>query len=542
MARLLPLITPLLALMASGCSYDSYASGYAPSYPAGYAPAAAPGVAWASQPGDLFGGEDVTDVNAFVQPLSPYGRWVQTGWGLSFVPNAPQGWRPYQNGRWGPDRFWISNDPWGWATDHYGRWGFDQTLGWVWVPDTQWGPSWVAWREADDVYGWAPIPPRVNWSVGIGFASSWGWNDWNNWYGPSWVWVPRTYAFVPGFGGHVLPWNAGYNYWRGSRWNNGWGWGGGRPGWNNGWNVGFYAGNGWGWNHGWQNRWGHGGGWGWGWGGSNYGGRYGSWNNYRGPQRGAPGSVGDQIGRGIAGLPPGRPQPGWGNGGNWGGNRGNNGGNGGGNWGGGWNGSRPPRQGAPGSVGDQIGRGIGGGWGGGGMSSAPPMGNRGWGGGNAGGWGGGNRGGWSGGGGNRGGWGGGGRGGRRGIDDDGSSGAAPMPTVDNLPPVMARPPMATPPSAAPTGPSAMPPPRWAGNNDNGDRAGRGMGGGMGGGNGGGWGNAGAPVQVSAPAAPAYRPSYTPPAYSPPPRAEPPAFRQAPVNSPDHASRGYERPD
>jgi len=210
----------LLAATLAGCSYPNYASGVAPSYPSGYEPVMG-GYAtdWPAQPGAQWGPEDVPGIEVFLEPLSQYGRWLQSPqWGVVFVPNAPNGWRPYQNGQWLENRFWLSADPWGWATDHYGRWGFDEAVGWVWVPDVTWGPSWVAWREADDVVGWAPIPPRVSWSVGFGFGAGFGYNNFNSWYGPSWVWVPRGNLYARGFGGRIYPWNTGINYWGRSRW------------------------------------------------------------------------------------------------------------------------------------------------------------------------------------------------------------------------------------------------------------------------------------------------------------------------------------
>ena len=283
--RLLPLAALLLT---GGCAYDSYAEGYAPdNYPPGYD--SGMGGGQYVQPGDMFGGQNVVSIEVFFEPLAPYGQWVDSRFGRAFLPHVQQGWRPYVNGRWGENRLWISDDPWGWATDHYGRWGFDDRIGWVWVPGTEWAPSWVAWREADEVVGWAPIPPGVSYSFSVGFGGGWGYDDWNSWYGPSWIWVPSPYLYQRGFGGRVLPWNTGANYWRGSRWN-----------WNNGWDgrPGYNRPGGWGGNYG--------GGRPGGWGGYEGGGRPGG--NYGRPQP-RPG-VSDQIGGGIAGVPP-RP------GGNW---------------------------------------------------------------------------------------------------------------------------------------------------------------------------------------------------------------------------------
>jgi hypothetical protein len=55
--------------------------------------------------------------------------------------------------------YWVSTEQWGWATYHYGRWDYDSYYGWVWVPGTEWAPSWVEWRQGDDYVGWAPLPP-----------------------------------------------------------------------------------------------------------------------------------------------------------------------------------------------------------------------------------------------------------------------------------------------------------------------------------------------------------------------------------------------
>lgn len=215
-------------LLTGACAYDD-AIGYAPEgYPPGYDSGMGSGLV--TQPGDLFGGQNVASVAVFDAPLAPYGQWVDSRFGRAFRPDAPQGWRPYVNGRWGENRIWISDDPWGWATDHYGRWGFDDRIGWVWVPGTEWAPSWVAFRDdpAQNVTGWAPIPPNVSYSLNFGFGTGWGYDSYDSWYGPSWVWVPRSYLYQPGFGGRVLPWSYGANYWGGSRWQYQPGWGG-RP-------------------------------------------------------------------------------------------------------------------------------------------------------------------------------------------------------------------------------------------------------------------------------------------------------------------------
>jgi hypothetical protein len=48
-------------------------------------------------------------------------------------------------------------------------------MGWFWVPDVVWGPSWVAWRWGDAHIGWAPLPPGVDFHPGRGF----GRRDWD---------------------------------------------------------------------------------------------------------------------------------------------------------------------------------------------------------------------------------------------------------------------------------------------------------------------------------------------------------------------------
>ena len=41
--------------------------------------------------------------------------------------------------------------------------------GWVWTPDRVWGPAWVTWRSTGDVCGWAPLPPRAEFDVRLGW-------------------------------------------------------------------------------------------------------------------------------------------------------------------------------------------------------------------------------------------------------------------------------------------------------------------------------------------------------------------------------------
>ena len=68
---------------------------------------------------------------------------------------------------------------------HYGRWNYETSVGWYWVPDYDWGPAWVAWRGSGDYYGWAPLSPGLNISVGVSFG--------NQIPQDRWVFAPHRY-------------------------------------------------------------------------------------------------------------------------------------------------------------------------------------------------------------------------------------------------------------------------------------------------------------------------------------------------------------
>ncbi len=130
------------------------------------------GPGYATTPGQSYpGGQDVND---YYDYLEPYGLWVSfSPHGYVWIPrDIDYGWRPYSLGHWVYTDYgwtWIAGERWGWLVHHYGRWGWDDRLGWYWVPDTVWGPSWVVWRWGDLYIGWAPIPPGYDFDRGYGF-------------------------------------------------------------------------------------------------------------------------------------------------------------------------------------------------------------------------------------------------------------------------------------------------------------------------------------------------------------------------------------
>jgi len=115
----------------------------------------------------------------FYSSLSPYGEWVDCGFGRAWRPmRVMHGWRPYLTGRWAWTDYgwyWVSEEPFGWATFHYGRWYLDDYYGWIWIPGDVWGPSWVEWRYDDDYIGWAPLPPYAEYRMGFGIHFSIDW-------------------------------------------------------------------------------------------------------------------------------------------------------------------------------------------------------------------------------------------------------------------------------------------------------------------------------------------------------------------------------
>ena len=111
--------------------------------------------------------QPTADYGLFYNELQPHGAWFNTNrYGYVFQPKVArqQGWQPYQKGSWLDTDLgwhWDSAEPFGWATYHYGRWALTRERGWLWVPGEEWAPAWVAFRESEDVIGWAPLPPET---------------------------------------------------------------------------------------------------------------------------------------------------------------------------------------------------------------------------------------------------------------------------------------------------------------------------------------------------------------------------------------------
>jgi hypothetical protein len=106
-----------------------------------------------------------TTVAEFKSVLAAYGKWgTHDKYGDIWVPTVtPQGWHPYPACQWAYTKEgWYFNDntPWGSIVHHYGRWSHDAQIGWFWVPDQDWSPGWVVWRQSDQWVGWAPMPPQ----------------------------------------------------------------------------------------------------------------------------------------------------------------------------------------------------------------------------------------------------------------------------------------------------------------------------------------------------------------------------------------------
>jgi hypothetical protein len=168
---------PVAASGSAPLTYDWQPSG-APTSPAPAVPAAptAPTMA-VGAPAPTYVTTAPADVSYFYNDLSPYGTWVSLeGYGWCWQPQTvviSHGWRPYcDGGHWVYSDVgwcWQSDYSWGWAPFHYGRWYMHPRCGWVWTPDRVWGPAWVTWRTGGDYCGWAPLPPRAEFDVRLGW-------------------------------------------------------------------------------------------------------------------------------------------------------------------------------------------------------------------------------------------------------------------------------------------------------------------------------------------------------------------------------------
>jgi hypothetical protein len=141
------------------------------------------------------------NISYFYSSLAPYGSWISVDGGWCWRPTCAVTevkWRPYcHRGHWVYTDWgwtWQSDYSWGWAPFHYGRWELQAGYGWIWHPDNVWGPAWVNWRNHEGNYGWAPLPPRARFEVGVGFSFDGRHVD----VGFDFGLTSRDYCFVPG--------------------------------------------------------------------------------------------------------------------------------------------------------------------------------------------------------------------------------------------------------------------------------------------------------------------------------------------------------
>jgi Family of unknown function (DUF6600) len=170
--RKCPWIIAVVFAITAGCA------GYYSSPEAGYPPGGGtyvdPSVQAYSGGPQQYGPNE--DTSYFYDRLSPYGNWVNMEpYGYVWTPrHMGYRWRPYSDGHWVWTDYgwtWIANEEWGDIPFHYGRWGWDNDIGWFWTPGTVWGPAWVTWRSNSQYMGWAPLPPGVDFRVGMSLNS-----------------------------------------------------------------------------------------------------------------------------------------------------------------------------------------------------------------------------------------------------------------------------------------------------------------------------------------------------------------------------------
>ncbi|HWD91093.1 MAG TPA: DUF6600 domain-containing protein [Verrucomicrobiae bacterium] len=116
---------------------------------------------------DLSASIQINADSDFYSPLQPYGAWVDvSSYGRCWHPaHVAADWEPYTVGSWewtDAGWYWQSDEPWAWACYHYGSWYNEPSVGWVWIPGTDWAPAWVTWRDSDDYVGWAPCGPGLS--------------------------------------------------------------------------------------------------------------------------------------------------------------------------------------------------------------------------------------------------------------------------------------------------------------------------------------------------------------------------------------------
>ncbi len=184
----------IMAILLAGCIY------YVP-YDRRGAPTPRPPAPQPYEPGF-----ESLNSSYFYDYLDPYGIWVRySPYGYVWVPrDVGSRWRPYSRGHWIWTDYgwnWVSAERWGWLVFHYGRWGWARGLGWYWVPDTLWGPSWVIWRAGDLYLGWTPIPPGIDLRPGVGYGR------WNNVRVPGdhWIFVRASNFFDRSLDRWILP-------------------------------------------------------------------------------------------------------------------------------------------------------------------------------------------------------------------------------------------------------------------------------------------------------------------------------------------------
>lgn len=129
----------------------------------------------------------------FYDSLSPLGEWIEVGdYGEAWQPTGvDEDWSPYTDGYWSytdAGWTWVSYEDFGGITYHYGRWVRAEDVGWCWVPDTEWGPAWVSWRNSEEHIGWAPLPPEATFTASVGIST---------WVDDSYDIGPDYYNFCP---------------------------------------------------------------------------------------------------------------------------------------------------------------------------------------------------------------------------------------------------------------------------------------------------------------------------------------------------------